>query len=233
MIMNKKIAVVLVSGGMDSAVVCGVAAKDYQLAMLHINYGQRTEKCELESFNALADFYNAEKKMVVNLKYFKSIGGTSLVDKNIKVPQGISEDITPSTYVPFRNAQFLCIAVSWAEVIGATAIYIGATEEDAAGYPDCRKEFYQIFNELVEVGTKKETKIRILTPVMGMKKKDIVLLGSKLNVPFHLTWSCYKNNEKACGKCDSCVRRMRAFHQAGVEDRIEYAPLKSRANGKN
>jgi 7-cyano-7-deazaguanine synthase len=219
--MNKEIAVVLVSGGMDSAVVCGVASKDYQLAMLHINYGQRTEERELESFNGLADFYNSKKRLVVNLEYFKNIGGTSIVDKNIKVPQGISKNIVPSTYVPFRNAQFLCIAVSWAEVIGATAIYIGATEEDAAGYPDCRKEFYKVFNELVEVGTKKET-IKIVTPVIGMKKRDIVILGSKLNVPFQLTWSCYKNNEKACGKCDSCLRRIRAFREAGVEDKIEY-----------
>ncbi len=221
--MKKEFAVVLVSGGMDSAVVCGIASKKYKLAMLHINYGQRTEERELKSFNALTDFYKAKKILVVNLEYFKKIGGTSLIDKNLDIPEGLSEESVPSTYVPFRNAQFLSIAVSWAEVIGASAIFVGATEEDAAGYPDCRREFYSVFDKLVSVGTKKETNIEIITPVIAMKKDNIVRLGAELGVPFELTWSCYKNNDKACGKCDSCLRRIRAFKEASVKDKIEYS----------
>jgi len=220
--MKKETAVVLASGGMDSAVVCGIASRKYGLAMLHINYGQRTEERELKSFNALADFYGAKKTLVVNLEHLKDIGGTSLIDKNLKIPEGLSEQGIPSTYVPFRNAQFLSVAVSWAEVIGASAIFIGATEEDAAGYPDCRRVFYSVFSKLVDVGTKKETKIEIITPVIGMKKSSIIRLGVELGVPFEHTWSCYQNNDKACGKCDSCLRRIRAFKEAGVEDKIEY-----------
>jgi len=220
--MGKKISVVLVSGGMDSAVVCGIASRDYELAVLHINYGQRTEERELWSFHRIVDFYNAKKKLVVNLEHFKKIGGTSLVDRNIKIPNGLSDEVVPSTYVPFRNAQFLSIAVSWAEVIGASAIFIGATEEDAAGYPDCRRIFYDVFNKLVQVGTRENTHINVLTPIIDMSKSDIVRLGVKLGVPFELTWSCYRNNDTACGKCDSCLRRIRAFREAGVEDKIKY-----------
>jgi len=221
--MKEEFAVVLASGGMDSALVCGIASRKYNLAVLHINYGQRTEERELKSFNALADFYKAKKRLVVNLEHFKKIGGTSLVDKNLEIPNGLSEEGVPSTYVPFRNAQFLSIAVSWAEVIGASAIFVGVTEEDAAGYPDCRKEFYSVFNKLVNVGTKKETNIEIITPIIAMKKSNIVRLGVELGVPFEFTWSCYKDNDRACGRCDSCLRRTRAFGEAGVKDKIEYS----------
>lgn len=220
--MNKGTAVVLVSGGMDSAVVCAIAKNKYNLALLHINYGQRTEERELKAFNSLADFYTSKKRLVVDFDHLKKIGGTSLIGQDIEIPGGLSKEGAPSTYVPFRNAQFLCVAVSWAEVIGATTVISGATEEDAAGYPDCRKEFYAIFSRLVEAGTKKETKIGIVTPLISLKKKDIIRLGVELGVPFELTWSCYRNNEKACGRCDSCLRRLRAFKEAGVEDRIEY-----------
>jgi len=216
------IAVVLVSGGMDSAVVCGIAEKKYNLAMLHINYDQKTKEKELKAFHSLADFYKAEKKLVVDFEYFKKIGDTSLINKDLKIPDGLSKGGIPSTYVPFRNAQFLSVAISWAEVIGSPAVFLGATEEDAAGYPDCRKEFYDIFNKLVDVGTKKDTIIEIITPLISMKKKDIVKLGLELGVPFEYTWSCYKNNDRACGTCDSCLRRIRAFKEARVEDRIAY-----------
>ena len=221
--MEKEIAVVIVSGGMDSAVVCGIAEKEYNLALLHLNYGQKTEKRELKSFNSLVDFYKVKKKLVVTFEHFKKIGGTSLVDENLEIPIGLSGGDIPTTYVPFRNAQFLSIAVSWAEVIGASSIFCGATEEDAAGYPDCREEFYTVFRKLTEVGTKKETKIEILTPLINLKKSEIIKLGTELEVPFELTWSCYRNNDIACGVCDSCLRRLRAFKEAAVEDKIEYS----------
>jgi 7-cyano-7-deazaguanine synthase len=220
--MNDKKAVILVSGGMDSAVVCGFAEKKYDLAFLHINYGQRTEKRELTSFQSLADFYKVKERLTVDLHHFKTIGGSSLTDSKIEVPKGLSEEEIPSTYVPFRNAQLLSVAISWAEVIGASAVFSGATEEDAAGYPDCRKEFYDVFNSLVDVGTKDETKIEVLTPLIFMKKGAIVKLGNELGVPFERTWSCYQNNEVACGRCDSCLRRLRAFSEAGVKDPIPY-----------
>ena len=220
--MKRKFAVVLVSGGMDSAVTCGIAQKTYNLAFLHINYGQRTEIKELQSFHSLADFYKVKERLVVDFTHFEKIGGTSLIDRRIDIPEGLSDKETPSTYVPFRNAQFLSVAVSWAEIIGASVVFSGVTEEDAAGYPDCRREFFEIFSKLVKIGTKKDTKIDILTPLMSMMKKDITLLGTKLGVPFELTWSCYRNNDVACGRCDSCLRRLRAFKKAGIGDKIEY-----------
>ena len=219
---SPKRAVVLVSGGMDSAVGLGIAAKEYCPAVIHINYGQKTERRELRAFNSLADFYNVKKRLVVNLEHLKKIGGTSLIDRDMEIPDGLSNGNVPSTYVPFRNAQFLTIAISWAEVIGASVLVTGTTEEDAAGYPDCRKIFYELFNKIVEVGTKDDSKIEIITPLISLKKRDIVKLGMELKVPFELTWSCYRNNEKACGRCDSCLRRLRAFKETGVEDKIEY-----------
>ena len=219
---RKEIAVVLVSGGMDSAVTCGIAHQSYALALLHINYGQKTEEKELEAFHALAQFYGAEKQLVATLDYFKKIGGSSLVDPDMTVPEGLSEKGTPSTYVPFRNAQFLSIAVSWAEVIGARALFSGATEEDAAGYPDCRKEFYDIFNNLARMGTREETAIEIMVPLIALKKADIIRKGQELAIPFEHTWSCYKNNNVACGTCDSCLRRLRAFEEVGIKDPITY-----------
>lgn len=220
---EKKLAVVLVSGGMDSAVACGIAHESFRLALFHVNYGQKTEKKELEAFNALVQFYGAQEKLVTHLDYFKEIGGSSLVDPHMDIPQGLSEQGTPSTYVPFRNAQFLSIAVSWAEVIGARALFSGATEEDAAGYPDCRKEFYDIFTKLARIGTREETRIEIIVPLISLTKADIIRKGLELGVPFEHTWSCYESNELACGTCDSCLRRLRAFKEVGIKDPIPYA----------
>jgi 7-cyano-7-deazaguanine synthase len=219
---EKKTAVVLASGGMDSAVACAIARQTHDLALLHVNYGQRTEPKELAAFHALAKFYAAEKQLVATLDYFKKIGSSSLIDVDMPVPEGLSTRGTPTTYIPFRNAQFLSIAVSWAEVIGAPAVFSGATEEDAAGYPDCRKEFFDAFAKVVDEGTKKETAIEIITPLISLRKADIIRKGMQLGVPFELTWSCYQNNDLACGKCDSCLRRLRAFSEAGIKDRIEY-----------
>lgn len=219
---DKQLAVVLVSGGLDSCVVAACAAQDYKLAFLHVKYGQRTEDRELKAFNNIADYYQANHRLVCKLDYLKEIGGSSLVDQNLKVPTGLSECGIPSTYVPFRNAQFLSAAVAWAEVLGAEKIFIGAVAEDSAGYPDCKPEFCQAFNKLVTVGTKPETHIEIVAPLIGMKKSEIIKKGISLRAPLHLTWSCYKNNDKACGTCDSCLRRLRAFKEAGIEDPIEY-----------
>ena len=221
--MKKELGVVLLSGGMDSCVTASVANKKCSLAFLHINYGQRTLKRELKAFNDIANFYKVRKRLVCDLKYFQKIGGSSLVDDRMEIPRAKSKDSEiPNTYVPFRNGHLLAVAVSWAEVIGAKKIFIGAVEEDSAGYPDCRKEFYRLFNKVIEVGTKPQTKIEIVTPLIGMRKSEIVKLGIELKSPFELTWSCYKNNEKACGSCDSCMRRLRAFKEAGVEDPVEY-----------
>ena len=220
---RRELAVVLVSGGMDSCVVAAIANQSYELAFLHINYGQKTEKRELKAFHDIADYYNVSRRLVCNFQHLKQIGGSSLIDPDMEIPPGDQEDTgIPTTYVPFRNAHLLAVAVSWAEVIGATKIFIGAVEEDSPGYPDCRREYYRIFNQLVKVGTKPETHIEILTPLIELKKRDIVKKGMELGAPLHLSWSCYKNNDKACGRCDSCLRRLRAFQEAGFEDPIEY-----------
>jgi len=225
---NDRLAIVLVSGGLDSCVAAACAAQDYKLAFLHVNYGQRTAKKELEAFNDIADYYGVNYRLVCNLDYLKEIGGSSLVDQNLNIPNGISElhsilrTSIPSTYVPFRNAQFLSAAVAWAEVIDAEKIFIGVVAEDSAGYPDCKDEFYQIFNKLIAVGTKPDTHVEIIAPLISMKKSEIVKKGISINAPLYLTWSCYKNNDKACGICDSCLRRFRAFKEAGTRDPIEY-----------
>ncbi|NPV11830.1 MAG: 7-cyano-7-deazaguanine synthase QueC [Ignavibacteria bacterium] len=220
---NKKLAVVLASGGMDSCVTTAIAAQDYELAMLHLNYGQRTEKRELKAFNDLADYFKAKYRLVLDTDFFRKIGGSSLTDQNIEVSQAnLNSTEIPSSYVPFRNANILAMAVAWAEVIGAEKIFIGAVEEDSSGYPDCRKIFYEKFNELIKVGTKPTTNITIETPIISMKKYEIVKKGIELNAPFHLTWSCYKDEDLACGVCDSCALRLRGFQLAGVEDPIPY-----------
>jgi len=214
-------AVVLLSGGMDSAVVAAIASQEYNTYFMHIDYGQRTEKKEKEVFLKLVDFFKPKEHLIISMNHFKTIGGSALTDIRIDVPYGLSEEGIPPTYVPFRNANFLSAAVSWAEVVGATKIFIGATEEDAAGYPDCRKEFYDAFNLVIQKGTKQKN-IEIITPVINLKKSEIVKLGTKLNAPFQLTWSCYKREDYACGKCDSCLRRLRAFKEAGIQDPIPY-----------
>jgi 7-cyano-7-deazaguanine synthase len=216
-------AVVLLSGGMDSCVCAALAARDHDAAALHISYGQRTEEREQRSFAAICDQLGITDRMVVRNEALRAIGGSALTDKNIAVPEShlLGNDI-PVTYVPFRNAHFLSVAVSWAEVINAEKIYIGAVEQDSSGYPDCRPAYYKAFNEVVRVGTK-EGRIEIVTPLIAMRKAEIIRLGLELGAPFHLTWSCYSREDRACGVCDSCVLRLRAFQDAGAEDPIPYA----------
>ncbi len=222
---TKSVAIVLLSGGMDSAVCAAIAHNEgYELAALHLNYGQKTQARELKSFHAVADFYNITKRLVVDVSHFAVIGGSSLTDRTISVSEAdlATKDI-PTSYVPFRNANILSIATSWAEVLGATALYIGAVEEDGSGYPDCRKEFYDAFQRVIDTGTKPETRIIIKTPVITFSKREIVQKGTSLGAPLHLTWSCYQREDAACGVCDSCALRLRGFQQAGVEDVILYA----------
>ena len=221
---EKPLAVVLASGGMDSCVTTAIANVDCRLALLHVAYGQRTEGRELGAFNALADYYQAERRLVCRLAHLRQIGGSSLTDPNITVEAANLErkDI-PSSYVPFRNAHFLSVAVSWAEVIGAFKIFIGAVAEDSSGYPDCRPEYYEAFARVIEVGTKPETNIKIVTPIIHMRKSEIVREGAELAAPLQLTWSCYQREDVACGVCDSCALRLRAFQEAGLEDPIAYA----------
>ncbi|MBI5810726.1 MAG: 7-cyano-7-deazaguanine synthase QueC [Deltaproteobacteria bacterium] len=217
------ISVVLVSGGMDSAVTAAIAALSSRPAFLHVNYGQRTEKRELLAFKRIADYYKAEKRLAVDMGCLKEMGGSALTDERMKVPQGnLARKDIPATYVPFRNAHLLSIAVSWAEVIGASEVYIGAVEEDSSGYPDCREAFFKAFEKTVRLGAKAGGRIKIKRPLIKMRKKDIVQKGAQLGAPLHLTWSCYKASRLACGECDSCLLRQRGFREAGVKDPIRY-----------
>jgi len=221
---RKELAIVLVSGGMDSCVTAAIAAQECEIAFLHVSYGQRTRTRELEAFNAIADYYGVERRLVADISYLREIGGSSLTDESIPVTESDPEsEAIPSSYVPFRNTHLLSIAISWAEVIGASRVFIGAVEEDSSGYPDCRKEYYRAFNKLVEVGTKPETRIEVVTPLIDLKKSEIILKGVELGAPLHLTWSCYKNTYRACGVCDSCILRLKGFREAGIQDPIEYA----------
>lgn len=224
-------AVVLLSGGMDSCVCTAVARERHgagNIALLHAGYGQRTEKRERRAFDEIADFYAVEERLTVQLNHFRAIGGSALTDQRIAVPEnelgapGPAGSEIPVTYVPFRNAHFLSVGVSWAEAIGAGAIYIGAVAEDSSGYPDCRPEYYCIFQELIRVGTRPETHIELMTPVISLKKSEIIRRGMELGAPLRLTWSCYQGEEQACGACDSCLLRLRAFAEAGVKDPIAY-----------
>ncbi len=219
-------AVVLVSGGMDSCVTAAIAQQSHRMAFLHASYGQLTERRERQAFDAVADYYRVQERLVVRLDYFRQIGGSALTDRAIKVPQQAADTAAgeiPPTYVPFRNAHFLSVAVSWAEVIGASAVFIGAVSEDSSGYPDCRPEYYHVFGELVRVGTRPETHIGIATPVIGMRKSQIVRRGIELGAPLGLTWSCYSFEGAACGVCDSCRLRLAAFAEAGIADPVPYA----------
>jgi len=217
-----KKAIILLSGGMDSCISASCAKEDgFELAFLHINYGQRTEQRELESFNLIADFFNAKDKMIIDMKYFSEIGGSCLTDINIHVPEGdLNNDKIPISYVPFRNANILSAATSWGEIINATAIYIGAVEEDSSGYPDCRRDFYDAFEKVISEGTKPETSIEIKSPLINLSKKEIVLKGIELKSPLSLTWSCYKDERKPCRECDSCLLRERGFKNANIIDPI-------------
>jgi len=220
---DKPLAVILASGGMDSCVTTAIANLDYRLAMLHVGYGQRTEARELQAFNAVADFYHAEHRLVCRLNHLKQIGGSSLTDARIAVePANLDRQDIPSSYVPFRNAHFIAIAVSWGEVLGARKIFVGAVAEDSSGYPDCRPEYYAAFNRVITAGTKPETQLEIVTPVIHLRKSEIILRGRELGAPFELTWSCYQGQDLACGVCDSCALRLRAFEEAGVEDPLPY-----------
>ena len=219
-----KLAICLVSGGMDSCVTAAIAHEENdELAFLHVSYGQRTENRERQSFEALADHFDVQLRLVISLEQLARIGGSSLTDNSIPVTAAdLSTPGIPSSYVPFRNAHLLAAAVSWGEVIGATSIYIGVVAEDSSGYPDCRPEFYDAFQKVLDIGTKPETHITIETPVIGMRKSEIVQRGIELGAPLHLTWSCYRESELACGNCDSCALRLRAFREAGTVDPIPY-----------
>lgn len=219
------IAVVLTSGGMDSCVTTAIAAGECdEIALLHVSYGQRTERRELKAFNDIADFYRVNRRLATSIAHLAQIGGSSLTDRKIEVSKAdLASQEVPTSYVPFRNAHLLAIATSWAEVIGASRIYIGAVAEDSSGYPDCRPEFYEAFQRAIEIGTKPETKIEIVTPVIGLRKSEIVLRGIELGAPLNLSWSCYKREDLACGECDSCALRLRGFSQSGQNDPIPYA----------
>ncbi|MEC8625074.1 MAG: 7-cyano-7-deazaguanine synthase QueC [Bdellovibrionota bacterium] len=222
---SNELAIALVSGGMDSLVSAAMANENHnQLAFLHLNYGQKTEERELKSFRNIADFYKVpeEKRKVIDVTFLSQIGGSSLTDNKMDVTsyQGDSEEI-PTSYVPFRNTHIVAMAVSWAEVIGAKKIYIGAVAEDSSGYPDCRPSYYKALNLLVKEGTK-DGDIEVVTPVIELKKSDIVKKALSLNAPLELTWSCYSSEDKACGVCDSCALRLKAFQLANVEDPLPY-----------
>jgi 7-cyano-7-deazaguanine synthase len=219
--------VILLSGGMDSCVTAAIARQTHEVALVHVSYGQRTERREHQAFDEIADFYSVRERLVVHLDHFAQIGGSALTDKRIAVPEGeagmpAGGNEIPSTYVPFRNAHFLSVAVSWAEVIGASAVFIGAVAEDSSGYPDCRPEYYRVFQQLVREGTRPETRIEIVTPIIGMRKWEIIQRGIDLGAPLDRTWSCYQFEDEACGSCDSCRLRLKAFVEAGVTDPIAY-----------
>lgn len=218
-------AIVLVSGGMDSLVCAGIALKEnYDVSFLHMNYGQKTSARERKAFDEIADFYHIpeQNRKVIDMTFLKQIGGSSLTDESITVKsyQGDSK-VIPDSYVPFRNSIILSLAVSWAEVVGARKLFIGANYEDSPGYPDCRPSYYEAFNKVIKEGTKAGD-IEIITPVINMKKREIVQKGLDLKVPFSLSWSCYKSSDKACGQCDSCALRLRGFKEAGINDPIDY-----------
>lgn len=222
---SKDLAVCLVSGGMDSLVCAAIANEEYEnLAFLHLNYGQKTEERELASFKKIAEFYNvpASHQKIIDVSFLKQIGGSSLTDDKIDVKKykGDSEEI-PDSYVPFRNTHIISMAVSWAEVVGAKRIYIGAVYEDSSGYPDCRPSYYEAINNLIKEGTK-DGDIRVVTPVIFLKKDEIVKKAVELKAPLEYSYSCYERNDKACGVCDSCALRLRGFQKAGIVDPIEY-----------
>lgn len=212
---------------MDSCVTTAMAARQNdELALLHVSYGQRTERRERQAFNDLADFYRVKQRLTTSIAHLAQIGGSSLTDQRIAVsPANLEAQDVPSSYVPFRNAHLLAIATSWAEVIGARRIYIGAVAEDSSGYPDCRPEFYAAFQEAINAGTKPETRIEIVTPVINLRKSEIVQRGGALGAPLHLTWSCYQREDVACGECDSCALRRRGFREAGVIDPLPYIEI--------
>jgi 7-cyano-7-deazaguanine synthase len=219
----KPLAVVLASGGLDSCVAAAVARLDYDLALFHANYAQRTLMRELTAFRAQAAFYQVDSTLEVDLNYLGEIGGSCLTDFDRDVPTGAEEPPgIPSTYVPFRNTNLLAAAVAWAEVLGAEAVFIGANVLDNPGYPDCRPEYFEAFNRVIDLGTRPETHLAIHTPLIQLDKGGIVRLGIKLGAPFELTWSCYQDELRACGRCSSCRLRLKGFAAAGLPDPIPY-----------
>ncbi|TDJ55556.1 MAG: 7-cyano-7-deazaguanine synthase QueC [Ignavibacteria bacterium] len=221
---NKKdIAVIAVSGGLDSCVTAAIAEQKYEIAFAHFNYGQKTEKRELKAYNEIADFYNVDKRLIIDYSHLSKIGGSSLTDQNIEISQAdLKSKEIPISYVPFRNANLLSACVSWAEVLKAETVFIGAVFEDSSGYPDCRPLFFKAFEEMIDLGTKPETSIKIVTPIIHLSKAEIIKKGVGIKAPIHLTWSCYQNEDSACGVCDSCAFRLRGFQQVGIEDPITY-----------
>lgn len=230
---NAPSAIVLVSGGMDSCVTAAIAkSENAEIALLHISYGQKTERRERRAFEDIADFYGAARRLSVSIEYLAKIGGSALTDAGLDVPEADLESREiPNTYVPFRNANMLSIATSWAEVIGAESIYIGAVAEDSSGYPDCRTEFFEAFEKAIDAGTKPETRVRVRTPIIHLSKAEIVKKGLQLGAPLHLSWSCYRSEDSACGTCDSCALRLRGFARAGVRDPIEYKKFSGSLTG--
>ena len=221
--MKKKVAIVALSGGLDSCVTTAIANQEYDLALFHANYKQRTERRELKSFNDVGDYYGIDKRLIIDFSHLSKIGGSSLTDWSINVKEAdFSNKSIPNSYVPFRNANILSACISWGEVINASAVFMGAVYEDSSGYPDCRPEFFAAFEKMANIGTRPKTNIKIVTPVINFSKKEIVLEGKKLSAPFHLTWSCYQEEDEACGICDSCALRLRGFHLAGIVDPINY-----------
>ncbi|MCZ6633805.1 MAG: 7-cyano-7-deazaguanine synthase QueC [bacterium] len=221
----KDLAVVLLSGGLDSCVTTAIAAQSHDLALLHFTYAQRTQNRERQAFTEIADFYSlpGDRRLILNADYFAQIGGSALTDLGIPVPEAdLTRKEVPITYVPFRNAHLLCLATSWAEVLGARSIFMGVVQEDSSGYPDCTEAFCKAFALAIEAGTRPDTHIDLITPLIHLHKSQIVKTGKDLNAPLHLTWSCYDREDVACGRCDSCILRLRAFEQAGVRDPILY-----------
>lgn len=216
-------AVALVSGGMDSAVVAALVCRDFEAAFLHLDYGQRTEERERRAFEAIADHYSVERRLVARLDPLRVLGGSSLTDPSLPVSEARKGPSSlPTTYVPFRNSLFLSVAVCWGEILGATRIYYGAVEEDSSGYPDCRQSYVAAFNALIREGTRPETRLMVVAPLIRLSKAEIVRTGLSLRAPFHLTWSCYTESEQACGECESCRLRLKGFREAGHPDPIPY-----------
>lgn len=222
---DREKSVVLVSGGMDSLVTAAIAAREGDPSFLHVSYGQRTEARERSAFRAIADHFGVLNRLECAFPALGAIGGSALTDPSIPLrDHGVDRNEVPASYVPFRNGGLLSIAVSWSEVLGATAVYIGAVEEDSSGYPDCREKFFEAFGEAVRRGTARGEEIRIVTPLIHRSKGAIVRLGLELGVPFEHSWSCYRGEREACGSCDSCRLRLAAFRENGAEDPIPYAP---------
>ncbi len=220
--MSKR-AVCIISGGMDSALAAQIAKEEgYEIIALHFNYGQRTEKRELEAFRKIAEHLDASERYEIDLPFFEQIGASALTDRSIEVPTGGLGEGVPVTYVPFRNGIFLSIASAIAEKHGAEALFIGVVEEDSSGYPDCRESYIRKMQEAVNLGTKEETAIEIKMPLVALKKSQIVQKAIELGVPLEYTWSCYRDEERACGVCDSCRLRLRGFEEAGAVDPIDY-----------